>query len=122
MAVAGATSTIYTILATPADNGAQISCQASLAAPYNVNVTGLNSTTAHVTVLAGLEYPGLKQEVWAGAVRTEVENGNTGLPTWLGVLSDFDNAGGLGDYYTRRVSGWLIPPTDGDLRFLYRLG
>ena len=109
----------FTFLAGPGDNGAQVYCVSTLPEVFNGNhLPPLISTTGTVTVLTGLTYTnGLKVEVFSGATRQEVEAGNVG-PGTLSLASGFEmpvNSGMAN--YTRRVSGYFVPPTTGDYVF-----
>jgi hypothetical protein len=112
-AVTGATGGKLTFLTAAADDGAQVYCKASFPAPSTVS---LNSATATVGIQPGSLYytNGLKEEFFAGFTTataiTNVEAGNVGPANWLAIMPNFDNPGGLGDYYVNRVSGWFIAP------------
>lgn len=121
-AIPNATSTSYSHLVNPydsAENGAKYYCVATVQPPYNTVVTGMNSATGMLSVLPGAVYytNGLKQEFFAGATRTPVENGNVGQATRLTRLATLDSGGGLGDNYTARYSGWFIPSASDSYAF-----
>jgi hypothetical protein len=116
-AVAGATSTSFTILATQADNGAQIYCKATVNPPFNATLSGLTSDTATLTVNASTEYSGLKSEFFKNVTRTAVEAGAVPKATWLSRLPGLDDPGGYGDNYVNRVSGWWTPTVGGNYVF-----
>jgi len=116
-ALAGATSTIYTMLAFQADNGAQISCKATVNPPFNGSLSGLTSDTATLTVNASTEFSGLKSEFFRNATRAGVEEGRVPKATWLGRLPGLDDPGGYGDNYVNRVSGWWTPTVTGKYVF-----
>ncbi len=116
-AVPGATGTSLTWLIDPsnvtAENGAEVYCGVTLRPPWNANFKStLYSTTNTLTVLSPTAYytNGVKLEYFANAVRPDVEAGNVGPATRIGVQPSFDNPGGLGDNYVTRNSGWFIPP------------
>jgi PA14 domain-containing protein len=123
-AIPNATSTSYTRLVNPSDateNGSQYYCQATVLPPYNttVAVTSLTSATGTVTVLPGAVYytNGLKQEFFANAGRTDVENGNMPAANSLTVTTPLDSPGNLGGNYVTRHTGWFIPPTTDNYTF-----
>ncbi|HYG33600.1 MAG TPA: hypothetical protein VEC99_02370, partial [Clostridia bacterium] len=78
----------------------------------------LNSATGTLTIVPGavMYTNGLKMEVFAGATRAAVEAGNVSpvTPSLVSSLEFPDS--GTGNY-TRRVSGWLIPPTTDNYTF-----
>jgi len=112
-AIAGATATVHTWLLDTTDNGAQYSCSATLAAPFNAITT--NSASAMVGVVPGVYYTnGLKLEMFTisvGSALSAVEAGNLPVANWQSVIANLDQPGGFGNYYCTRVSGWFIPPT-----------
>ncbi len=116
-AVAGATSTIFTILASQADHGAQIKCMVTVNPPFNTTLSGLTSDTATLTVNASTEYSGLKSEFFKNATRTGVESGSVSNATWMSRLPGLDDPGGYGDNYVNRVSGWWTPTVGGSYVF-----
>ncbi len=110
--VTNATSTLgkFTFLATPADNGAKVYCQATVI-PFSS--TTLTSATGTVTVLTGsLTYTnGLKEEMFLGATRGTVEGGAVGKANSVNLLPGFEAAINDGiNNYAHRVSGYFIPP------------
>jgi hypothetical protein len=115
-AVAGATGTSLTWLIDPSDstqNGTETYCEVTVAAPWNVNVQKVYSTTNSLTVLPGIAYytNGVKIEYFAGPILAQLEAGDTGPATWIGVQQSFDNPGYGTINYSTRNSGWFIPPT-----------
>jgi hypothetical protein len=117
--VANATGTQFTFLAGPSDTNAPVYCVATLPAVFNPNnLPPLTSATGTVTVLPSLTYTnGLKVEFFSGATRQEVEAGNVGPATSISLASSFEMPVDQDDNYTRRVSGFFIPPTSGDYVF-----
>ena len=121
-AIPNATANSYSHLVNPSDpaeNGAKYYCTATVQPPYNTLVTGMNSATGTLAVLPGAVYytNGLKQEFFSGGNRVPVEQGNVGQATRITRLAGLDSAGGLGDNYTTRNSGWFIPPATDDYVF-----
>ena len=51
--------------------------------------------------------PGVREERWTGW------NVTTGTPVFTGYQTSFTTAQNVADNYTRRLSGWIIPPTTG---------
>src|SRR5262249_3125329 len=107
----------YTFLTTAADAGAQYQCIVSIPASYNSSLTATSSIGTLTLIPGALSYTnGLKVERFLGALRSDVENHNTGaandisltLASGLEVPAN-DNI----NNYGRRASGWLIPPADG---------
>ncbi len=118
--VTNATGESFTWLAQAADNGAQVYCVATVPAPYNTSVTTVTSTTGTLTVnTTGIVVTnGLKREFFAGTTsRIAVEAGNCPPATSINVRPNFDDAGGYGDNYIQRLSGWFIPPTSDNYVF-----
>jgi hypothetical protein len=110
--IAGATNNgFYTWLLDTNDDGANYSCMATLAPPYNSisNISG----NAYIHVLPGIYYTnGLKNEMFAGSTsRVAAEQNNVPKASWIGLEPNADDPGGYGNYYVNRVSGWFIPPT-----------
>ena len=104
----------YTFLATPDNNNLPIQCVASVVDNTNY-YPSLSVTSALVTLTVNAGTPvftnGLKQEVFAGATRQDVEIGNVG-PGAVRLVSQAESAGGFGDNHSRRYSGYFIPPAD----------
>lgn len=102
----------YSFLTTPADNNVGIYAIARVA---STNFSSLTVTSAVVTLTVNpgsLVYTNvLKREFFAGASRADVEIGNVG-PGVVGVVTNADSPGGLGDNYTERYSGYFIPPAN----------
>lgn len=117
--VTNATGAQFTLLAGSGDNGAKVYCVAALSALFNPNnLLPLTSATGTVTVLPGVTYTnGLKVEFFPGASRQDVEAGNVGPATSISLASSFEMPANVADHYTRRVSGYFIPPTSGDYVF-----
>lgn len=73
---------------------------------------GVTASAADVVV------PGvLKHEFFPGATRATVEDGTAGDPSTVGAITKFELPTGVADNYTRRVSGFFIPPTTGNYVF-----
>lgn len=106
--IAGATGSSYKFTTLAADNNAN----------YDVVVTipGTNlsatSSAARLTVQSGILAPGLKREFYPGGTRATVASG-TLTPTVVDVISNLDLAGGRGNDYGQRITGFFIPPTTG---------
>lgn len=115
--ITGATSTVFTILASQADNGAQIYCKATVNPPFNASLAGLTSDTATLTVNPSTEYSGLKSEFFRNATRAAVTSGSVPKANWLSRLPGLDDPGGYGDNYVNRVSGWWTPTVSGNYVF-----
>jgi hypothetical protein len=114
--VANVTGTQFTFFAGPSDNGAHVYCVATLPAALNPNnLSPLTSATGTVTVLPGIVYTnGLKVEFFSGATRQNVEAGNVGPATGISMAASFELPVNEGlNNYTRRVSGYFIPPASG---------
>jgi Concanavalin A-like lectin/glucanases superfamily len=104
----------YTFLTTPGDNHLPIQCIARVVADTNY-YSSLSVTSALVTLTVNSGTPvftnGLKQEVFAGATRANVEIGNVG-PGIVSLVTNADSTGGFGDNHARRYSGYFIPPAN----------
>jgi hypothetical protein len=112
--IANATATVYSFVASTNDNGAQIDCVVTLSA--NRSVT---SQLARVTVLTDTVFvPGrLKEEFFPGTGFDAVLYGNVGAPAQVTEWTIFESPTGFADNYSRRVSGFFIPPQTGDYVF-----
>ncbi|MGH7969961.1 MAG: immunoglobulin domain-containing protein, partial [Limisphaerales bacterium] len=114
------TGTAFTFLATAADNGAKVYCQASLPTWDNPNsLPALYSATGTVTVASGTMYTnGLKREVFMGANRTSLEAGGVGAPSSIQIFPSFTMpVNDAINNYAQRVSGWFIPPITTNYNF-----
>ena len=119
-AISNANYKQYTFSAATADNNAQFQCVVTLPASYNSSLSS-TSAVATLTVNGGsVTYTnGLKVEGFFGAGRVQVENGETG-PANLIALSRNGAESTVNDginNYTRKMSGWYIPPADGSYVF-----
>jgi len=113
-----ATGNYFTFLANTSDHGAKVYCKATLPPGLNLNNLSVTSATGTVTVLPCLIYTnGLKVEFFSGATRQEVEAGNVGPATSISLASSFEMPNDDILNYTRRVSGYFIPPTSGGYVF-----
>jgi hypothetical protein len=62
-------------------------------------------------------FPGqLKQEIWNGKVRADIENGTAGPATTTKALDSFFQ-GDFADNYAERISGYFIPAVSGNYVF-----
>lgn len=116
--IAGATNNgYYTWLLDTNDDGANYSCAATLAPPYN-SITA-SSGNAFIRVLPGIYYTnGLKNERFAGATsRVVTEQHNVPAASQISLEPNTDDPGGYGDNYVNRLSGWFIPPTSDNYVF-----
>lgn len=117
-AINGATGPTLVIPVTPANyNGLQGYCVARTA-EGGLSVT---SSVATLTVLQAVFEPGFaKDERWDGVTRPQVENGSAGTPGYVMSVPAFevsvDNPGNEGNF-ARRVSGYFIPPSNGNYVF-----
>jgi hypothetical protein len=115
--VTNVTGSQFTFLAGPGDANAKVYCLATLPAAANPNHLSLTSSTGTVTVLPGVIYTnGLKVEFFPGASRQDVEAGNVGPASSIFIVSSFELPE-QGEEYTRRVSGYFVPPADGNYVF-----
>src|SRR5581483_11341361 len=129
--ISNATYQQYTFLATAADNNAQYTCVVTLPASYNVS-TASTSAVAVLTVNANsISYTnGLKIERFNNFVRTDAENRTTGPASNIKVSTGdgsatlpIDRTGAESasndaiNNFASRMSGWYIPPVDGDYVF-----
>jgi len=101
--------TRFTILTTPADNGAQIYAVGSAQFYPGISVTSAVATLT-VNPPSSIYTNGLKREFFAGGTRPNVEIGNVGPATSISVVSAAQLPGGFGDNYCDRFSGYFIPP------------
>ncbi len=108
--IPNATGPQLTFLSRIEDDAATFRCVANIEPPNNA-VT-VSSATGTLTVLPGslLYTNGVKQEFFAGATRVGTLAGNT-APGAVTVARTMDLPQGLGNNYSRRISGWFIPST-----------
>jgi hypothetical protein len=96
--------------------------QLSLSLPGSLPNPGVAELTVRATDSAGdVGYGPVKvlcnvsngvfEQRWAG------QHVFTGAPGYTGQLTNFATAQGVSNDYSRRVSGWLIPPVSGDYTF-----
>ncbi len=118
IALPGATGTSLTWLATPADNGAQVYCKATIPAPYNTTISSYSSTTGTLAVTSSVIVTnGWKTAIYNASGGNNlsyvhaVEAGNTAPARSIFVQTNGDNPGGYGNNYVSRTSGYFIPPT-----------
>src|SRR5580765_215177 len=121
--IAGASAATFNIpYAVTADAGSY-DCVATIP-----NFAGtLTSSAATVTVQAAPFVAGyLKYEYFPGKLRTDVEAGTAGSPSFAGTTIGSDKSGGIrifetginfADNYANRVSGLFVPPATGDYVF-----
>ena len=112
--IPGATGSSYSFVATAADNGVTYDVV--------VSVPGLTATSSSATVTVpetgAVTVSGLKQEVWEGVSRQDVEAGRVGEPTFVRQLDSFESAVDFSNNYSQRISGYFTPDTTGDYVFL----
>jgi hypothetical protein len=102
--------TRFTILTTPADNGAQIYAVGTAQFYPSVSVTSAVATLT-VNPPSSIYTNGLKREFFSGGLRQNVEIGNIGPANSISMVSAAQLPGGFGDNYAERYSGYFIPPT-----------
>lgn len=96
--------------------------QLSLSLPGSLPNPGVAELTVRATDSAGGEgygpvkvlcnaTNGLFEQRWPGQYVF------TGAPNFTGLRTNFATAQGVADTFSRRVSGWLIPPVSGDYTF-----
>jgi len=112
--IANATSTVYSFVTSTNDNGATFDCVVTLSQYGSVT-----SQVATVTVLTDTVFvPGqVKEEFFVGASFDDVLYGNVGFPTVVSNWTIFESRTNIADNFTRRVSGFFIPPQTGDYVF-----
>ena len=113
-AIANATRSVYSFVTSTNDHGVGIDCVVTLSA-YGA----VTSQVATVSVLTDTVFvPGqLKEEFFAGAAFDDVLYGNVGWATVVSNWTIFESRTNIADNYTRRVSGFFIPPQTGDYVF-----
>ena len=60
--------------------------------------------------------PGLREQRWTGSTRFDT-NSWTGSPNYTGNLGSGTTTENVADNYSRRLTGWIIPPVTGDYTF-----
>ncbi len=114
-AIAGATGSGFSLVASSSDNGAQFSCVMSVPGT-SLSVT---SSVATLTIASNgsLVSGQLAHELWSGNYsRPQIETGNSGAATTVNTVTNID-IGSLGDNYVQRVRGYFIPATTGKYTF-----
>lgn len=115
--IPGATGPSYAFNVSAADNNAKYSVVVSVPG----FATTVTSREANLTVRSPVFTAGfLKYELWQGKSRQDVENGAAGSPTSVSAISGFStkfNAGDPPNDFADRVSGFFIPPVDGNYVF-----
>jgi hypothetical protein len=103
----------YTFLTVPADNGATIQAIARVNDPAysSISVTSAVAVlTVNPTVVVYTN--GLKREFFTnGPTRVQVEIGSVPPAANITLVAQAQLAGGFGDNYAQRFSGYFIPPT-----------
>ncbi|HEX9045891.1 MAG TPA: hypothetical protein VF988_02595, partial [Verrucomicrobiae bacterium] len=111
----------YTFLTTPEDNNAQIYAVGYVT---DTNYSSLTVTSAVLTLTANagatIFTNGLKRELFANATRPQVEIGSVAAAGRVDMVTAADigtvNFNGTVNY-VERLSGWFIPPADGNYVF-----
>ncbi len=110
--VTNATSSIFSVFASPEDNGAKVYCTASLPG------ASVNSATGTVSVATATEYPGyVKYQVYPGRSRADVNIGNYGPASRISAMPGFEAPVDWSANFGSRLSGYFIPPANGDYVF-----
>jgi hypothetical protein len=112
--IPGATSSSYTLTTAAADN------QAKFSVAVAITGTALTATSseATLTVRSPVFAEGfLKREFWQNQTRATVLAGTAGNPNSITALSSFEAPSNVGSDYAQRVSGFIVPPADGDYVF-----
>jgi hypothetical protein len=118
--ITNATGPSYTIVPTATDSGAQFQAIAMLDPQYNISLS-VTSKVGTLTVNTGsLTYTnGLKLERFPNATRQTLEAGSVGAADLVTVSINGAEApvnDGVNNY-AHRMSGWYIPPADGNYVF-----
>ena len=115
--ISGATSPTFTIPVTPTSYNGLQGYVVARTAEGGLSIT---SSVATLTVLQSVWEPGFaRDERWDGVSRPQVENGSAGIPGYVMSVPGFevsiDNPGG--GSFARRVSGFFVPPANGNYVF-----
>jgi hypothetical protein len=112
--MAGVTGSQFAFVAGASDNHALVCAVADYPAEFNPHAVSVRSATGIVTVLPSVICTnGLKVEFFPGATRQAIEAGSV-LTTNLSVTSTFDlPVNSFVENYSRRVSGYFVPPASG---------
>jgi hypothetical protein len=115
--ISGANNGTYTVTAPlMADSGAQFFVTASTA----LGELSITSAPVTLTVLQSVWEPGWASvEFFPGASLASVIAGTAGKPSYVTTTPKFEAGvnGEAGDDYSRRVSGYVVPPTTDDYAF-----
>jgi hypothetical protein len=118
VAIPGANSSSYTTPPLlPSDNGAVFMCKVRALGYANASLQPIwsNSLPATLTVPATVWEPGyVKVDFWSNKTRDEVESGAAGTPDYSTAVAQFGVSPNAGDYYSRRFSGFFVPPATGN--------
>lgn len=116
--IAGATSPTLNIPTAPASYNGLQGYAVARTAEGGLSIT---SSIVTLTVLQAVSEPGfVRDERWDGVSRPQVENGSAGTPGYVMAVPGFevgvDNPGNEANF-ARRVSGFFIPPANGNYTF-----
>ncbi|MBE0541035.1 MAG: hypothetical protein IH623_06600 [Verrucomicrobia bacterium] len=110
--VTNATGPNFSVFASAADNGAKVYSVASLPG------ASVNSATGTVSVATATEYPGyLKYQVYPGHQRADVNSGSYGPASRISAMPGFEAPVDWSADFGSRLSGYFIPPANGDYVF-----
>jgi len=90
------------ILQTPGSLGSPAAYQLTVRVTDSEGQAGYGQVTVYANAALGV-----REERWTGW------NVTTGTPVFTGYQTSFTTAQNVADNYTRRLSGWIIPPTTG---------
>lgn len=116
--IAGATGPTLNIPTTPASYNGLQGYAVARTAEGGLSIT---SSIVTLTVLQAVSEPGfVKDERWNGVSRPQVENGSAGAPAYIMAVPGFevsvDNPGNEVNF-ARRISGFFVPPANGNYVF-----
>jgi len=104
----------------PTESGTVFTCKIRALGYVDASQNPLwsNSTPATLTVEQSVFEPGYaKVEYWPAATRAAVNAGTAGAPTWTTYVQQWDMGTDLADQYTRRFSGFFVPPATDSYAF-----
>lgn len=119
--ISNATYQQYTFLTAASDNNAQFKCVVTLPLSYSNSLSSTSAVATLTVNTSSVSYTnGLKVEEFLNFVRADAENGNTGPASSITLTQPTGFEVPVNDginNYVQRVSGWFIPPADGNYVF-----
>lgn len=112
--IPNATTATYSFVTSASDSGSVIDCVVNLS-----QYGSITSAPANVTVLGDAIFTPntLKEEYFTGAGFQTLVNNGVGAPSQVNTWTSLESRTNMADNFSRRVSGFFIPPVEGDYVF-----